>query len=169
MLLSKFNENLNHLLGLDDTGLEPHQMCARAIVVFFMALTYMRIGGLRMLGKQSAYDTLTTLILGAMLGKAIISTDSFIGTLMAALVLMGLHWLVAWATFKSSFLGSILKGKSLLLFCNGKPILKNLKKVQITEKDLLEAVRKKINTLDLNNVKEIYMERSGELSVVTKD
>jgi uncharacterized membrane protein YcaP (DUF421 family) len=59
---------------------------------------------------------------------------------MAALVLMGLHWLVAWATFKSSFLGSILKGKSLLLFCDGKPILKNLKKVQITEKDLLEAL-----------------------------
>jgi uncharacterized membrane protein YcaP (DUF421 family) len=169
MLLTNLTENLNHLLGLDDSGLEPHQMCARAIVVFFMALTYMRIGGLRMLGKQSAYDTLTTLILGAMLGKAIISTDSFIGTLMAALVLMGLHWLVAWATFKSSFLGSILKGKSLLLFCDGKPILKNLKKVQITEKDLLEAVRKKINTLDLNNVKEIYMERSGELSVITKE
>lgn len=169
MLFAKFKENLNHLLGLDDTGLEPHQMCARAVVVFFIALTYMRIGGLRMLGKQSAYDTLTTLMLGAMLGKAIISPDSFIGTLLAVLVIMALHWLVAWATFKSSFLGSILKGKSLLLYCDGKPVTKNLRKVQITERDLLEAVRKKINTPELDTVKEIYMERSGELSVVNKD
>ncbi len=169
MLLTDIKENINLLLGLDNSGLEPHQMCARAIVVFFIALTYVRIGGIRMLGKQSAYDTLTTLILGAMMGKAIISTESFIGTLLAALVLMALHWVVAWVTFKSSFWGGILKGKSLLLFCDGKPVEKNLKKVQITERDLLEAVRKKTHSLDLNNVKEIYMERSGELSVVTKE
>ncbi|MBL0032182.1 MAG: hypothetical protein IPP27_08385 [Bacteroidetes bacterium] len=36
-------------------------------------------------------------------------------------------------------------------------------------KRLVEAVRKKINTPELDTVKEIYMERSGELSVVTKD
>ncbi len=159
-------EYLNYLLGFDNNTVEPHQMAVRAAVVFFIALTYVRTGGLRMLGRQSAFDSLTALMLGAILGKAVISTDSFLGTLLAALVIMVLHRLVAWLTFKSSWLGSILKGKSILLYQNNKPIFKNLSRVHITENDLLEAVRKNLNMDDMSRVKEIYMDRSGELSVI---
>ncbi|MES2411748.1 MAG: YetF domain-containing protein [Bacteroidota bacterium] len=159
-------EYLNYLLGFDDSNLEAHQMAVRAAVVFFIALTYVRTGGLRMLGRQSAFDSLTALMLGAILGKAVISPDSFLGTLLAALVIMVLHRLVAWLTFKSSWFGSILKGKSILLFENNKPIIKNLSRVHITENDLQEAVRKNLNVDDMSHVKEIYMDRSGELSVI---
>ena len=159
-------ENLNYLLGFDESNVEAHQMAVRAAVVFFIALTYVRTGGLRMLGRQSAFDSLTALMLGAILGKAIISPDSFLGTLLAALVIMILHRLVAWLTFKSSWAGSILKGKSLLLFQNNKPVFKNLSRVHITENDLQEAVRKSLNVDDMSHVKEIYIDRSGELSVI---
>lgn len=157
---------MNYLLGLDNSNLEPYQMAARAAVVFFLALTYVRTSGLRMLGRQSAYDSLTALMLGSILGKAVVSHDSFLGTLLAALVIMILHWLVAWITFNSSIAGSILKGKSILLYQNGKPVAKNLRSVQITETDLQEAVRKKLNVDDMSEVREIYMDRSGELSVI---
>jgi len=160
------HEYLNYLLGFDDANLEPHQMAARAAVVFSLALVYVRTGGLRMIGKQSAYDSLTALILGAMLGKAVVSHDSFLGTLLAALVIMILHRLVAWITFKSSWAGSILKGKSIMLFQNNKPLLKNLSRVHITENDLQEAVRKNLNMDNMSHVKEIFMDRSGELSVI---
>lgn len=159
------NEYLNYLLGFDNANLRPQQMAARAAVVFFIALVYVRTGGLRMLGKQSAYDSLTALMLGAILGKAVVSQDSFLGTLLAALVIMILHRLVAWITFKSSWAGSILKGKSIVLFQNNKPLLENLRRVHITENDLQEAVRKNLNMDDMSQVKEIYMDRSGELSV----
>ena len=159
------NEYLNYLLGFDNANLQPQQMAARAAVVFFIALVYVRTGGLRMLGKQSAYDSLTALMLGAILGKAVVSQDSFLGTLLAALVIMILHRLVAWITFKSSWAGSILKGKSIVLFQNNKPLLENLRRVHITENDLQEAVRKNLNMDDMSQVKEIYMDRSGELSV----
>ncbi len=154
------------MLGFDDTNLEPHQMAARAVVVFFIALIYVRTGGLRMLSRQSAFDSLTALMLGAILGKAVISQDSFLGTLLAAFVIMILHRLVAWITFKSSWAGSVLKGKSILLFENNKPIFENLCRVHITENDLQEAVRKNLNMDDMSLVKEIYMDRSGELSVI---
>jgi|GEM_PF-733130 len=159
-------EYLNYLLGFDDANLEPHQMAARAALVFFLGLVYVRTGGLRMLGKQSAYDSLTALILGAMLGKAVVSQESFLGTLLAALAIMILHRLVAWITFKSSWAGSILKGKSIVLFQNSKPLLENLSRVHITESDLQEAVRKNLNMDEMSHVKEIYMDRSGELSVI---
>src|SRR5690349_9105543 len=116
-------EYLNYLLGFESSYVEPHQMAARAAVVFFIALIYVRTGGLRMLGRQSAYDSLTALMLGAILGKAVVSPDSFIGTMLAALVIMVLHRLVAWITFRSSWAGSILKGKSIVLFQNSKPLL----------------------------------------------
>ena len=116
-------EYLNFLLGLDDGSVEPHQMAARAIVAFFLAIVYVHIGGLRMLSRQSAYDSLTALMLGAILGKAVVSHDSFLGTLLAALVIMILHRLVAWITFKSSWAGSILNGKSIMLFKHNKPLL----------------------------------------------
>lgn len=157
---------LNYLLGLDNHNLEPYQMAARAVVVFCIALLYIRTGGLRMLGKQSAFDSLTALMLGAILGKAVVSHDSFLGTLLAALVIIVLHWLVAWLTFKSSRVGRILKGKSILLYQNGKPVLENLRKVYVTENDLMDAVRKNLNIDDMSSVKEIYMNRSGELSVI---
>jgi uncharacterized membrane protein YcaP (DUF421 family) len=161
-------EYLNHLLGFDNSTVEAHQMAVRAAVVFFIALIYVRTGGLRMLGRQSAFDSLTALMLGAILGKAVISHDSFLGTLLAAFVIMILHRLMAWLTFKSSWFGSILKGKSIILFQNNEPVFKNLSRVHITENDLLEAVRKNLNVDDMNYVKEIYMDRSGELSVIKK-
>lgn len=161
-------EFLDYLLGADDSKLEPRHMAVRAAVVFFLALGYVRTGGLRMVGRQSAYDTITALMLGALLGKAVISHDSFLGTLLAALVIMVLHRFVAWITFKSSFAGSVLKGKPIVLFRDDKPVLKNLSRVQITENDLRETVRKHLNTDDMNQVREIYMDRSGELSVIKK-
>ena len=162
-------ENLNYLLGFDTNNVAPHQMAARAAVVFFLALAYVRTGGLRMLGRQSAYDSLTALMLGAILGRAVVSQDSFLGTLLAALVIMILHRLVAWITFKSSWAGSVLKGKSIVLFQNNKPLSENLSRVHITENDLQEAVRKNLNMDDMSRVKEIYMDRSGELSVIKHD
>ncbi|HEY3429746.1 MAG TPA: hypothetical protein VGK39_03650, partial [Cyclobacteriaceae bacterium] len=110
------NEFLEHWLGADNSNLEPYQMATRAAVVFFLALAYVRTGGLRMVGRQSAYDVITALMLGALLGKAVVSHDSFLGTLLAALVIMVLHRFVAWITFKSSFAGSVLKGKPIILF-----------------------------------------------------
>ena len=163
-------EFFDYLLGTNGSSVEPYQMAIRAALVFFIALTYVRSGGLRMVGKQSAYDTLTALMLGAILGRAVVSHDSFWGAMLAAVVIMILHRFVAWITFKSSLAGAVLKGKPIVLYQNNKPILRNLSRVHITENDLKETVRKKnLNTDDMTQVKEIYMDRSGELSVIRFD
>ena len=53
-----------------------------------------------------------------------------------------------------------------MLFQNNRPLRENLSRVHITENDLQEAVRKNLNLDDMSQVKEIYMDRSGELSVI---
>lgn len=49
---------------------------------------------------------------------------------------------------------------------DGKKQSKNLKKVNITEEDILEALRHDVNLVSLANIKEVYLERSGDISII---
>src|SRR5215216_202647 len=97
---------INDLLGLDTENLLPYQMCARAFIIFIIALVFVRISGLRMLGKQSSFDHLTVLMLGAILGRSIVASQSFAGSILASLVIMIMHRMVAWITHRSKTAGT---------------------------------------------------------------
>src|SRR5438045_453646 len=98
---------IDELLGLHADKLKDYQMACRAVVVFFIALAYVRIAGVRTFGKKTVFDQVTALILGSVLGRAIVSTESFTGHLIGCLVIMLLHRLVSWITFKSHAAGRI--------------------------------------------------------------
>jgi uncharacterized membrane protein YcaP (DUF421 family) len=159
-------ELLNDLLGLDAEKLEPYQMIFRAIIVFFTTLIFIRIAGIRTLGKQSAFDTLTSLMLGAIMGRAVVTEQSFFGSILATLVLMLLHRLVAWVTFKSKKAGAIIKGRNILLMRGGEKQKKNFAATHITEEDIMEVLRHDLNTTSLDKIKEVYLERSGNISII---
>jgi|SRR6185436_16247191 len=159
-------ELFNNILGLDAEKLEAYQMAARAVIIFFISLLLLRIAGIRTLSKQSAFDTLTSLMLGAIMGRAVVANQSFFGSILAALVLMLLHRLMAWITFHNKKAGGIIKGESLLLMKDGKKQLKNLSKEHITEEDILEALRRNVNMTSLEKIKEVYLERSGDISII---
>jgi uncharacterized membrane protein YcaP (DUF421 family) len=159
-------EWLNDMLGLDADKLSACQMAMRAIIIFITSLVLIRIAGIRTLGKQSAFDTLTSLMLGAIMGRAIVASQSFFGSIVAALIIMLLHRLVAWMTYKSKKAGSIIKGKDLLLIKDGKKQNKNLRSSHITEEDIMEALRHDVNITSLYKIKAVYLERSGEISII---
>ena len=160
-------ETLDSLFGLHTQRLATGQMMARAILIFFVALLFVRISGIRTLGKQNAFDNLTVLILGAIMGRSIVAADQpFFESLGAVLLLMVLHRLMALITFHSKRAGVLFKGKNILLFKDGKKQEDNMKRTNITEDDLLEASRKQANVATLNEVKEAHLERSGDISIV---
>ena len=159
-------EIINDLLGLHAEKLEAYQMIFRAIIVFFATLVLIRIAGIRTLGKQSAFDTLTSLMLGAIMGRAVVTEQSFFGSILATLVLMLLHRLVAWVTFKSKRAGALIKGGNILLMRAGEKQQKNLAATHITEEDIMEVLRHDLNTTSLDEIKEVYLERSGNISII---
>jgi uncharacterized membrane protein YcaP (DUF421 family) len=161
-------ELVNDLLGLDTEKLESYQMASRAIVIFFMSLILLRISGIRTLGRQSAFDTLTSLMLGSIMGRAVVAEQSFFGSILAAFLLMLLHRLTAWITYHNKKTGSIIKGEVLLLMKDGNWEKKNLSRAHITEEDIMEALRHDVNISSLDKVKEVYLERSGEISIIKK-
>jgi uncharacterized membrane protein YcaP (DUF421 family) len=160
-------ETIKDIFGIDVQKLETYQMISRAVVIFFISLVLVRVSGIRTLGKQNAFDNLTALMLGAIMGRAIVSAEQpFFGSIIATLVIMILHRFVSWLTFHNKKSGVILKGKHLLLVKNGERIEKNLKKTNITEEDILESLRRDVNVPSLDKIKEVYLERSGDLSFV---
>ena len=159
---------ITDVLGLDSKELVPYQMAARAVVMYIVSIVLIRLSGLRLLGKQTPFDHLTVLILGAMLGRAIVAGQSFGGSILAAIIIIGLHRLCAWWSFTSKKAGSVLKGEPVELVKNSNFIETNLTKTQVTKNDLEEAARTQINTSELSEIKDAFLERSGKISIVKK-
>jgi uncharacterized membrane protein YcaP (DUF421 family) len=162
-------EIIENLFGLHEENLQIYQMMVRAFTVFFTSLVMVRISGIRTLGKHSAFDNLTVLMLGAILGRAVVAADQpFFGSIIATFVIILLHRLVSWITFRNKKTGKFFKGAPLLLMKDGKKVQKNVRKTFITDEDISEALRHDINVASLDRINEVYLERSGEISFVKK-
>lgn len=144
------------------------QMGCRAFVMFFITLALIRLAGMRAFGQKSAFDSIIVIMLGAILSRAVTGASDFLPTVTAGAVLAIIHRLLALATIYSKTLGVIVKGEKTILFTNDKIVEKNMVHCSVSYKDLLEEVRLNINEADMENVKEIYMERSGKMSVIKK-
>lgn len=72
------------------------QMSARGFVIFFIALALIRIAGMRSIGKGTAFDTVITIMLGAVLSRAVVGVSEFWPTLLASAVIAITHRIVAW-------------------------------------------------------------------------
>jgi uncharacterized membrane protein YcaP (DUF421 family) len=159
---------LTNILGLNENDLKSYQMVARAIIMFFSGLTLLRMSVIRMLGKQSAFDHLTVLILGAIMGRGIVTNQSLVGTLLAALTIILLHRFIAWITYRSKKAGVIFKGKPIALIKDNEDQEANMRKTNITRHDICESLRINLHTDDYSKIKDAFLERSGKISIIEK-
>ncbi len=144
------------------------QMSARSLVMFLIALTLIRIGGLRIFGKKSDFDNVVVIMLGAVLARGVVGASSFFATVAAGLVMIIIHRLMAWATFKNKRLADLLKGKEVILFKDGKIQWQNMQAAAISEKDLMESLRLETSAVTLNDIETILLETNGRISFVKK-
>jgi len=145
------------------------QMVCRAILTFLLTLLFLRIAGVRTFGKKSAFDNVIIIMLGSIFSRVVVGASPFIPTTLASLAFVLVHSLLGWISLHNDMVGRWIKGEKSLLYSNGMEQEKNMKNARISRKDLLEAVRKELHHTDLQQVAEIYIERSGELSVIRKN
>lgn len=161
-------ETINEIFGLKTQELISYQMVARAVVVFFSALIFVRVAGLRTLGKYNAFDHITVLILGSIMGRSVVAAGPFFSFLLGVAVIILLHRLMAWSSYKSHKIGKILKGNPLILYKKGQLQQHNMKRTLVTIEDLEETIRVLMKEDGFDHVEEIRLERSGRISVVKK-
>src|ERR1044071_2784174 len=107
------------LLGLKQEDLEWYQMTVRAIIVFIVALIFIRIAGMRSFGFRSPFDVVLSITIGAVLGRCISGQYPFFSCLAAAITLAFLHRFIAWLSYKSRTIHKLAEGDPVLLYKDG--------------------------------------------------
>ena len=159
-------ENLYYYIGTTES-ITWWQMSIRAFLIFFAALFFVRLGATRIYGKLGSLDIVISVILGSILSRALTGNAPFFATLAAAATLILVHLLLIRLALQSKFIGSLVKGKDIILIENGEINQKGLKKGGMTEHDLHVALRTNGNVDDIGKVKSAVLERNGNVSVIT--
>jgi len=155
------------LLGLDAKDLEWYQMVTRTCIVFIAALAFIRLTGMRTFGTQSAFDVIVVITLGGILGRCIMGHYPFFASMLAAAALTVLHKLASMLASRNKFICRLIEGDAVLLFSNGKIRTDKIKQYDITDKEL-EAALHEQSVDSFSQVKTIWLEPDGKLSVIKK-
>jgi uncharacterized membrane protein YcaP (DUF421 family) len=144
------------------------QMTARSVVVFIIALVLIRISGRRSFGLRSPLDNIITIILGAVLSRAIVGASGFLPVIASCTALVLIHRLFAYGMVHHPGFSRLVSGEKILLFKEGDFLQQNMDKGLICREEILQEVRKSAMTENLDKIEKIYMERNGEVNSVCK-
>ncbi len=156
---------IHEIIGPDSQEILWWQMICRGTFIFFYTLLLIRIGGRRIFGKYSSFDIVLGIILGSIMSRALTGNASFFPTMATAGALVALHWILAELARRSNTFGSVVKGTEILIVKEGQLQREAMRKINLTEKDVMEAIRSNGGTPDLHRVKMAYQERNGDVSV----
>jgi uncharacterized membrane protein YcaP (DUF421 family) len=145
------------------------EISARSIVMFLFLVALLRLSGMRPFGKGDAFDTVMTILLGAVAARGIVGATPFFSTIASDIVMIIIHKLLSKLTFYNKFIGRKLKGKAHVLYSDGNFIEQNLQEANITQHDIHEELRLSLQQDSMNKIDKVFMERTGEISFVKKE
>lgn len=152
----------------EEKNLNTLQMCSRAVVVFIIALVYIRIAGLKTFGKNSTFDNVLIFMMGAMLSRAVAGVSPFFPVVLSTFTMIIMSRIVSYLTINNKQVARLVKGKPECLYKDGKMNHSKLQAMMLSEDEVMENVRLQAHTNNLQDVEAIFIETSGEMSVVKK-
>jgi uncharacterized membrane protein YcaP (DUF421 family) len=144
------------------------QTAVRAFVMFFITLALIRLGGMRVFAKKSAFDTIIIIMMGAVLARVITGNAPFIPTVAGSAVMVAVNKLLAWLSVKNVHLNRLIKGQSIRLFHDGKIDWKNMERACLSYSDLMESLRLETLKDSFADIETAYLETNGRISFIEK-
>ena len=83
-------DTINFLVG-EGEHLNMLQMSMRAFGMFIIMMFLLRFAGMRAFAKKSAFDTIITIMLGAVLARGVVGASPFWSTVAASVVMVIMH------------------------------------------------------------------------------
>ncbi|GAA4449796.1 DUF421 domain-containing protein [Rurimicrobium arvi] len=163
-------ESMISVAELWGTGkeLEVHQVLLRCVAVFILVLICIRIAGRRSFGLKTPLDSIVTILLGALMSRAIVGSSPFVPVAASGILLAVLHRLFAMMMLSSPRMARMLNGTRICVYADGNFLTGNMRKALVREQDIMQGVRKTIGKESLEDVEKIYLERNGEFSIIKK-
>ncbi len=144
-------------------------------VIFSSAVVYIFITiGIRIFGKKelsqlSVLDIVFVLLISNAVQNAMVGSDtSLLGGLLAAFTLFIINFVFKYILYRSKKLTRIMEGEPVILVSEGKINDNNLRNMQITTDELLEAIREH-GVQDIKEVNLAILEIDGNISVLSHE
>jgi len=149
--------------------MDPLELVARGTLMFWFLFLIFRFILRRDVGSVGVSDFLFVVILGdaaqnAMIGDGTSASDGML--LIATLVVW--NWSVDRLTYSFPALEKMLAGKRLCLVRDGKMQRREMRREYITTEELMAKLREQ-GSDDLSEVKAMFLEADGEISVLKKE
>lgn len=144
-------------------------MVVRMVIVFVAMIIVIRVSDRRAYSMHSPFENVIVFFQGSMLGSMVLEPSiPFLSSLGVVASVSLMHWIFARLGIRYEKFGVLLKGKAVPLYENGAINLENLKKMNLSDADLYQGIRKAANTDNLDDIHCATMERDGSISVVVK-
>lgn len=126
-----------------------------------------RLVGLRSFSKMAAFDFITTVATGSLLGNAASASEwpNFVVSIGAVLALLGTQAIIAEMRIRSQKWLRALENEPVLLMRDGVMNHVSMRKTRVTENDLYAKLRE-ANVLDVSQVRAVVLETTGDISVL---
>lgn len=146
----------------------PHwsEFVARAIIVYAFLLVLLRLTGKRQVGQLAPFDLVLLLVLSNSVQNAMNGGDNSVtGGLILATTLVVMNSFIAWLTFRSKTIESLIEGRPIILIHNGKIDHAAMRKVQLTTHEL-DASLRAAGCAGPEAVRFAVLENTGRISVI---
>ncbi|EPY2305148.1 DUF421 domain-containing protein [Clostridium sporogenes] len=103
----------------------------QAILIFIIGTFILRVGGRKSISQMTISQTIVMIGLGSLLIQPV-SGKGLLITFLIALILTVLMIITEYLEIKVDFLETLFSGKAVIVVENGKPNIKNLKKLRMS-------------------------------------
>lgn len=139
----------------------------QTILIFIIGKMVLRLGGRKSISQMTITQVIVMVGIGSLLIQPVSGRGLSI-TFAVAFLITILMIVTEYIELKIDFLETIFTGKSVIVIKNGKPVIKNLKKLRLTI-DRLETRLRQSGISSIEDIKYATMEVSGQLGYELKD
>lgn len=154
------------LLFGNGTDLAWWQYGTRTVVVFVCLWALLRVAGRRNFAQHTSFDLCVTLLLGAILSRAVVGASSLAGTLASSLILVLLRRAAGLLVLRSARFDAWFSGQAIELEAAHRLIGRGCRRGMVSEQDILAGLRHALHTEDLDGISRVVLERDGRISFV---
>jgi uncharacterized membrane protein YcaP (DUF421 family) len=147
----------------------PLEIIIRGTLVYWFLFLVFRFVVRRDVGSVGIADILVLVIVADAAQNAMAGEYKSIGegcTLVSTIVFW--NFLLDWLSYRYPKIGHMAQSHVLCLVRNGKLLHRNMRQEMITEDELMSKIREQ-GLEDLTQVKDVYMESNGTISVIKRE
>jgi len=144
------------------------EIILRGVVVYVFLLCLLRITGKRQVGQLAPFDLVLLLVLSNAVQNSMNAGDnSLVGGLISATTLVGLNFIIGFATHRSKRMERLIEGRPQVIIHNGKLFEDIMAQSQLTHHELNAALRQ-AGCASMSDVHYAMIENNGSISVTLR-